>query len=245
MRQKKFDRAIELCKERLEKNEKEVFTLNVLGAIYMAKKDYQSAEETLERAIVMKPLWPAPYNNLARLYLVQGRTGEAIERFETALNTNPENAGAYLALGSIYEQNKDYQNAIRIYEKALEVYPGMWAAANNLAFLLGEKSKDTKDLERALTLSRRANELRPNEPLVLDTMAWIHAKLGDMIQAREILSNALAQAPDNPIFNYHMAVILFESGNAVEAKQKLEIALANNQDFLGRDEATELLKKLQ
>jgi tetratricopeptide (TPR) repeat protein len=161
------------------------------------------------------------------------------------LAANPNNAGAYLAIGSIYEQKKDVQNAMRIYEKALEAYPGMWAAANNLAFLLGESSKDPKDLERALALALKANDQRPNEPLVLDTLAWIQFKLGDLSQARENLTEALAQAPENPVFNYHMGAVLMESGNSLEAKQRLETALASKQNFEGRDKAEELLRKLK
>jgi Flp pilus assembly protein TadD len=134
---------------------------------------------------------------------------------------------------------------MQVYQKALEVHPGMWAAANNLAFLLGESSDDPKDLERALSLARKANDLRPGEPLVQDTLAWIQFKLGDLPQARQILTQALVEAPENPVFNYHMGVILMESGNSIEAKQRLETALAGKQSFAGRDKAEEMLKALQ
>ncbi len=143
----------------------------------------------LTKATELQPLWPAPYNNLARVYLAQGKTDEAVAKFEDALAANPKNAGAYLALGSIYEQKNDTANAIKVYQRALEVHPSMWAAANNLAFLLGESSDDPKDLERALSLARKANDLRPNEPLVLDTLAWIQYKLGDLPEARQNLIN--------------------------------------------------------
>ena len=161
------------------------------------------------------------------------------------MSANPQNAGAYLALGSIYEQKNDTQSAIQIYEKALEAHPGMWAAANNLAFLLGESSKDPKDLERALSLAHKANDLRPNEPLVLDTLAWIQFKLGDLPEARQNLTEALAKAPENPVFNYHMGVILMEGGNPLEAKQRLEAALASKQNFSGREKAEALMEKLK
>ena len=79
----------------------------------------------------------------------------------------------------------------------------------------------------------------------MDTLAWIQYKLGDLPQARKNLTEALAKAPENPIFNYHMGVILMESGNTVEAKQRLETALASEEDFAGRVKAAELLDRLQ
>jgi Flp pilus assembly protein TadD len=242
---KQFDEAVAVCQARLAQNPEDAFTFNLLGAIYTANKKFPEAEKALQKATELQPTWPAPYNNLARVYLAQGKTDEAIAKFQDALAANPQNAGVYLALGSIYEQKKDFQNAMKVYEKALEVHPSMWAAANNLAFLLGESSNDSQNLERALSLARKASELRPGEPLVLDTLAWIQYKLGDLPQARQYLTEALAQTPENPVFNYHMGVILMESGNTVEAKQKLETALASNLEFAGRNEAEEMLKKLQ
>jgi predicted Zn-dependent protease len=94
-------------------------------------------------------------------------------------------------------------------------------------------------------LAHKANDLRPGEPLVQDTLAWIQFKLGDVPQARQNLAEALAQVPENPVFNYHMGVILIESGNFLEAKQRLENALAGKQNFVGRDKAEELLEKLK
>ncbi len=148
-----------------------------------------------------------PYNNLARLYLAQDRIDEAIGRFEAALAADPQNPAAYMTLGTLYEKKNDYKKAIGIYEQALDVHPNLWAAANNLAFLISEDSADPQDLARALALARRADDMRPGEPVVKDTMAWIYFKQGDLAQARQILDQLLTDAPDNPVFNYHMGVV--------------------------------------
>ena len=237
--------AVDLCRQRLAQSPEDVFALNLLGAVYSAQKEYAEAEKALNRAIELQPLWPVPYTNLARLYLVQGKTDEAIGRFEAALAANPQNSAAYMTLGTLYEKKKEVKKAIGIYEQALELHPNMWAAANNLAFLLSEASDDPQNLARALSLARKADDMRPGEPVVKDTMAWIYFKQGDLTQARQILSQLLTDAPENPVFNYHMGAVLAESGSSLEARQKLEAALAGGQEFMGREEAEALLAKLK
>ena len=237
--------AVDVCRERLTQNPKDAMALNLLGMVYSTQKQYTAAEKALDQAIELQPLWPVPYTNLARLYLAQDRTDEAIGRFEAALAADPQNSAAYMTLGTLYEKKNDFKKAIGIYEQALDVHPNMWAAANNLAFLLCEDSGGSQDLARALSLARRADDMRPGEPVVQDTMAWIYFKQGDLTQARQLLDQLLTDAPDNPVFNYHMGAVLAESGSALEARQKLEAALAGGQEFMGREQAEALLAKLQ
>jgi tetratricopeptide (TPR) repeat protein len=252
IQQKKYDIAIVTLDERIRKDLKDAFSYNLLGKVYGAKKDYKQAEKAFQRAVDIQPMWPEPNNNLARLYLSQGKQKEAVEKFEAALKNNPaspdafygENPTAYLSLGFIYQQNREDEKAIQIYERALERNPNLWVAANNLAALLSGKSGSAEDLERALTLAKRAYLFRSEEPAVLDTLGWIYYQKGDMNQALDLIEKALAGDPENPALNYHMGMVLYKTGRTDEAREKLAKATEGGEKFPGREEAEKVLRKL-
>jgi tetratricopeptide (TPR) repeat protein len=241
----RFAEATEICRAQLARDPHQAFYQNLLGVVFISKKDYAAAEKALDQAVALQPEWPVPYNNLAQLSLIQGKTKEAAANFEAAIEANPGNTAASLALGKIYEQQKLYDQAMAVYGKALEAQPNLWAAANNLAFLIAESSNDPKDLERALALGLKANDLRPGDPLVQDTLAWIYFKQGNLQQARQLLTDAIAESPDNPVLNYHLGAVLAQSGSLLEAREKLTAALAANELFQGREEAEKLLAELR
>ena len=60
-----------------------------------------------------------PHNNLARLYLSQGKTAEAIEKLETTIEKHADNTAAHMTLAFLYERNGQPEKAMAIYEKAL------------------------------------------------------------------------------------------------------------------------------
>ena len=157
---------------------------------------------------------------------------------------NPRDGSAYLSLALLYERDRDYRNAMQVYERALKENPGFWFAANNLAFLICESSDKKEDLARAKTLAEEALRQRPNDPSVLDTLGWVHFRLGDSRQARGLIEQALAAAPDADVLNYHLGAVLLKQGQKDEAREKLKKSLQEEGAFPGRPEAEKMLKDL-
>jgi predicted Zn-dependent protease len=80
---------------------------------------------------------------------------------------------------------------------------------------------------------------------VLDTLAWVQFRLGNLPRALDLLEQAVAASPDVPVINYHLGRVLFESGRRSEAQTQLEKALKNAETFPGREAAEELMRRLQ
>ena len=142
------------------------------------------------------------------------------------------------------EQDRDIQSAMQVYENALKHNPNFWFAANNLAYLISEATTDPGALKRAYKLAEKAISLRPNEPAVLDTLAWISYQQKDYNRALGFMDRALERAPDAAILNFHMGMILTRLGRNEEAKERLEKSLSGGQGFIGREIAEKTLKDL-
>jgi Tfp pilus assembly protein PilF len=175
---------------------------------------------------------------------MQGKKHSAAEKFEEAVKANPNNVAAYLSLGELYQQSKEYQKAMDAYDRVLAGNPKVWVAANNLAFLLCEHGESKADLERATKLVEEVMAQRPDEPLIIDTLGWIYYKKGETGRALGLLERAVSIDPESPILNYHLGMSLYKSGRMDEASQKLQKALDAKQSFMGIEEARITLEQI-
>jgi tetratricopeptide (TPR) repeat protein len=241
----KTDSAVALCNERLKANPEEAFSHNLLGKIYIDNKKYKDAGVSLKRAIELAPEWPEASNNLAALYLLQSKTALAKKNLISALERNPENPSASLTLGKIYEEEKQYDKAVHVYENAIKHVPRFWAAANNLAFLLCQYYPTQKNLERAMDLCLAAYQLKPGRIDIMDTMAWIQYHQGEYDQALVLFDKISDHVGKNPMYNYHHSLALLKAGKKDEALAKLTVAVESESNFHGRDQALETLEKLK
>lgn len=237
--------AEKLCRQRLERNTNEAFSHNLLGQIQAWQKRFDEAREAYRQAIDLAPRWEEPSNNLAALYLRQNKKDEAMSHLAASLSKYPHNRVAYLTLGGLYEQAGKFQKAMDIYNQALDANPDFGGAAHRLAFLLCEYGKGEKDLERALQLALQAYQAESGRADIVDTLGWIYYRKGDNERALRLIGQVVRVLPDNPLANYHLGMVLLDSGNRVEAKARLEAALKTSLPFAGRETAEKTLESLK
>lgn len=91
------------------------------------------------------------------------------------------------------------------------------AALNNLAWALSKQGKPG-----AAALARKAVELRPDTPGLLDTLAAALASEGDLPQAIEVQKKALALAPGDEGLRFHLAQHYVKAGKTADARRELE-----------------------
>lgn len=78
----------------------------------------------------------------------------------------------------------------------------------------------------------------------MDTLGWVYYKTGEMDKAVDLLKKAVKQAPNAPIFRYHLGMAYYKQGNLSEAKIQLTKAMESKNDFTGKDEARATLQKI-
>jgi tetratricopeptide (TPR) repeat protein len=112
----------------------------------------------------------------------------------------PESPKPTLVKAMNAQKDANAEEAIKWYEKTLELAPHIPAALNNLAWIYYEQ-KDP----RALELAKRAYELAPTNAAILDTYGWILVETGDVKQGHRILEQAAQAAPENREIQQHLS----------------------------------------
>ncbi len=80
---------------------------------------------------------------------------------------------------------------------------GQCAGVDNLAWLLFEARTGT--LDEAIGLARRARQIEPQSPQVLDTLGWLLHNAGKGPEAVEVLAQAAALAPQDTSIRAHLS----------------------------------------
>jgi len=97
----------------------------------------------------------------------------------------------------------------------LEKEPNNSQALNALGYTLTDRTD--RHLE-ALALINKAVALNPNDAFYLDSLAWVHYRLGHMELAERFMKQAVAIQSD-PEFLAHLGEILWQKGKYSEAKR--------------------------
>ncbi len=224
----------------IAKNSEHPFAHGLLGEILILKGDPVRAEQEFRLATALKPNWGTPWVNWVTLKLSQKRYEEAGDILQHGLRINPTSEELRLLYASHLGERGQFDRAILEYETILKQNPRQLMAANNLASILVDQKGDAKSLDRALALSRDFEQRAPN-PFFLDTLGWVHLKMGHQDDAIRFIQRAVAEAPQHPILNYHLGMAHFIAGHRLEAQTHLKKALNTKQPFPGMDEAKSVL----
>lgn len=177
-----------------------------IAELELAKGNSDKALQEVKKAIALRPEELSIYQRLAGMYIQSGAIKEGITYFEEAEQSVEETTGISFLLAMLYQIQGRMDDARKRYESLLEVYPDFLPAANNLAFLIAESSRDRQELERALSLVQK--HVETGQPDVLDTLGWIYHKLGQREMALKYIRQAISKNPGNPEYQQHLQAVL-------------------------------------
>ncbi|MHC4447345.1 MAG: tetratricopeptide repeat protein, partial [Planctomycetota bacterium] len=175
---------------------------------------------------------------LAEAWASEGTAGvpHAIELDGRALQQCSEDqrqlrAQLYMDLGNLHALLDDLDAALEALAQSVALDPDNPGALNNLAYLTADVRHDPG---KALPYAERADELKPNDPLILDTLGWVHFKLGQAAasprvadhhydQAHEFLHRSIAgrRLAENHL---HLAHVLVAKEDLAAAQTRLREA---------------------
>lgn len=128
-----------------------------------------------------------------QIYAAQGDTKKAIKEIDRYLETDPTNMRFLLFRLELMEKTKAKPKALyAMYDRILALDPYNLMLLNNYAYHLATHGGDLKRAERMSEITIRE---QPNNPVFLDTYAWIMHLQGQDELALFYLKRALWNAP--------------------------------------------------
>jgi tetratricopeptide (TPR) repeat protein len=185
------------------------------------------AREILQQ---LRDQWP---DDAVGLYLVEAeilrdvkQPQEAMKVYDEALAANPGNADLLYAraLQAVALDRMDSME--RDLKAILEKDPKHADALNALGYSLADR---TDRYAEALSYIKRALQLKPDDPAVLDSMGWVQFRLGNKEDALKYLRRAAEKMPDGEIAA-HLGEVLWSLGQHAEAHTVWDKALAESPD---------------
>jgi tetratricopeptide (TPR) repeat protein len=133
--------------------------------------------------------------------------------------------------------------AEKVYQRFIENHSTSFLGYNQLAWLY---AKQAIKLHEALELANKADELRPENASVNDTLGWIYFHKQVYTQAYDYLQKANnISKSNNPDILFHLAAVEFRQGHVKNAKAHLEQAIQLSDSFESINEAKKLLTDIQ
>jgi len=212
------------------------------GVAQLALGREEDARDSLEQAVSVDPAWPPPYGVQARALVAKGESSRAIEVLKSGLEPTRYAVEIVIDLATMYSSAGRHDDAIKVYEGALERNPNDLVVVNNLAMLLATHRTDAASLEAAGQLVERFSG--SENPAILDTYGWVLYKRGRYVDAVLSLEKAVAMAPESQELRYHLGMAQLKAGKPTEARKNLEAALQGDQEFTGREQARMALEGL-
>ena len=207
-----------------------------------AQGSLDGAIEAVQQGLEVLPGDAALLQTLSNLYIQQGEMEKAASAYQDALKASPDNRSLLLGLAGVRERQGQFEDAITIYEKLIQTNPENAIVVNNLAALLADHRTDEASLNKAMELARKLSA--SNQPALLDTLGWVHYRLGEYDQAASVLSGVVEQAPDVPVFRYHLGMTYYKQGDNRAAKEILSKAVAEDVKYDGVEEARRVYKEI-
>lgn len=163
----------------------------------------------------------------AQLYVIEGEllveAGEpqqAMDLYSSVLEETPDNAELLYARALLAEKLGRLELTEQDLRRVLELEPDHAHALNALGYTLADR---TERYSEALIYIEKALALKPEDPAILDSMGWVHYRLGNLEQAERYLRRALEQVQDGEIAA-HLGEVLWQQGRRDEAREVWEAA---------------------
>ena len=151
---------------------------------------------------------------------------EAKELLDSALNRFPNEAELLFARVLWFDSQADRVGSEKDLRQIIRMQPDDARALNHLGYMLADQ---TDRFEEALSLIERAISIAPDDPAIIDSLAWAQYKLGRYEDALMNLRRAFAVFPDHEVAS-HLGEVLWKLGEYEEANQVWEDALKTRPD---------------
>ena len=117
--------------------------------------------------------------------------------------------------GIAYERTNQWEKGEIDLLNSLDLSPNDAYTINYLAYSWIEKGIN---IEKSLKMLKKANELRPNDGYIIDSLGWALFKLKKYKEAKKYMQLAVRLMASDPVINDHFADVLWKNNNSLQAR---------------------------
>lgn len=192
------------------------------GMAALRNRNFEAAQELLQRVVSQEPKHKEAWNELGRAYLAMSKYEEAIRCFRQQVEINPYHESAYNNLGFVYWRQQKYETAAGSFRKQLEVNPLDNFAHGSLGLMYCEWRKFAEavpELEQAISL-------RPDNPAYQVGLGQAYLNLNQPEKALKAFDRAVEIAPAPMVWNNIAYELSKHNVHLERAQQYAESAVA-------------------
>lgn len=173
----------------------------------------------LDKALELDPNSPLVHGLRALYWKRQGKYKAELAEYQEAASLEPKNADWQVALGDAYTSTGDLVSALAAYVSATSLAPDNATYWRLLALFSADNGVQVLDV--GLPAAKKAAEIAPDDPQVLDALGWTCAQAGLLTTAEQTLNKAIKVSPDSASAHLHLAETFLRGGNTASALAEL------------------------
>jgi tetratricopeptide (TPR) repeat protein len=140
---------------------------------------------------------------------------EAIAVLDDGIKHYPNNTDLLYEQAMLAEKANQLTLMEKNLRKVIALAPKSQHAYNALGYSLADRNLR---LPEALALITKAHELAPEDPFIMDSLGWVHFRMGRLKEAEELLRRAFDLRPDAEIA-VHLGEVLWVKGQKEDAQK--------------------------
>ena len=159
---------------------------------------------------------------------------QLVAGLEKRLTQEPNDTIALIRLANIRESEGKADQAVKIYEKALQSNPNAVPILVSLAQLYAGNMKQTA---KALELARNARNLAPEDGHVSHVLGKLAMQTGDHKWALALLQESALKLPDQPEVHFDLALAQYSNGRVMESVENMKKAMQTGKTWANAESA--------
>ncbi len=212
----------------------------IYGNVLMMQNEKDRAMEQFWKYISDQPDDPAGYEQIIRIALSEEDLETIQLVTQQGIKNIPQEPQFYFYLGAAHYQQKNYEEALRVFKEGLEhavienplLESDFYGQIGDLNYFLGRKEEAFESYEKALQLNPH------NLPVLNNYSYYLSLDRRDLDKAEMMSGITIKAEPMNPTYLDTYGWILYEQGSYLMAKIYLEKAV----EYSGENPSAEVLE---
>jgi Flp pilus assembly protein TadD len=200
--------------------------LVTLADTYERQNQGERAIDIYESVPEKSPLRPNSDIQAALILDTLGRSEEATKRLQDLVAARPQDTDTLLALGNLQRSHKQFEESAATYTKVLDHTPADDKSSWTTYYFRGICEERSKHWPAAEADFKKALELSPDQPLVLNYLGYSWVDQGiDLDEAFKMLHRAVELRPTDGYVVDSLGWAYYKLGQYQEATRELEKAI--------------------